>query len=42
MKIDSRRYIDGWWEKKEWQINSELTETALESEGYDTHSRFCD
>tara|TARA_R110001592_G_scaffold268269_2_gene534480 strand:+ start:5261 stop:6406 length:1146 start_codon:yes stop_codon:yes gene_type:complete len=36
MKIDSRRYIDeGWWEKKEWQINSELTETALETEGYE-------
>jgi uncharacterized membrane protein YphA (DoxX/SURF4 family) len=36
MKIDSRRYIDeGWWEKKEWQINSDLTETALETEGYE-------
>ncbi len=36
MKIDSKRYIDeGWWEKKEWQINSDLTETALVKEGYE-------
>jgi uncharacterized membrane protein YphA (DoxX/SURF4 family) len=36
MQIDSKRYIDeGWWQKKEWQINSDFTETVLVSEGYE-------
>lgn len=36
MQVDSKRYIDeGWWEKKEWKINSDLTETVLVKEGYE-------
>lgn len=36
MLVDSKSYIDdGWWQKKEWQINSDLTETELVKEGYE-------
>jgi uncharacterized membrane protein YphA (DoxX/SURF4 family) len=36
MLLDSKRYIDeGWWQKKEWQINSDFTETVLVSKGYE-------
>lgn len=36
MQIDSDTYVnEGWWEKKDWQILSELSETKKMSDGYE-------
>jgi uncharacterized membrane protein YphA (DoxX/SURF4 family) len=35
-KVDSDAYIaEKWWEKKEWEIQSDKTETEIVSEGYE-------
>jgi len=36
MKVNSQDYIsEGWWQKKEWEIQSDESETVLLSEGYE-------
>ncbi len=36
VQVDSERYVaEKWWEKKEWEIQSELTETKVKSHGYE-------